>query len=149
MRKAFIATVAGIACIALAACGGGGKGIKVGDKHKIGDDATYSLEAADQTSGGKTIKVPEVYLKDKAYIAIHADKDGAPGPVIGVSELLSAGEQKNVKIKLTTPLKDTAKVWPMIHVEDNNNSTYDFPNGDQPAQVDGKVVVVKINIKVR
>ena len=149
MRKALTCTVAAIACITLIACGGN-KGIKIGKEHKIGDDAAYSLHAADQTSGGKTIKVPEAYFKDAGYIAIHADAGGTPGPVIGVSDLLKAGERSDVKIKLTKPLTDTAKVWPMIHLEDNNNTTYDFPNGDAPAKTaDGKVVTLAITVTVR
>ena len=149
MRKALVIFTAALMCTALAACGGGDKGIKLGTKHKVGDDASYSVEGADQTSNGKAVKVPEAYFKDKGYIAIHADAGGAPGPVIGVSELIPAGEAENVRIKLTKPLKDSADVWPMIHLEDNGNSTYDFPNGDAPAKVGEKVVVVKVNVTVR
>ena len=147
MRK-FIAILA-VLVFAATACKKG-KGIDMGDEvDTVGDDASYSIHAANQTSNGKTVKVPEIYLKDKGYLTIHADANGAPGPVLGVTEILSAGEHEDVKVKLTKPLTETADVWPMIHVEDNNNSTYDFPNGDQPAQVDGNVVVVKINVKVR
>jgi hypothetical protein len=37
----------------------------------------------------------------------------------------------------------------MVHLEDNGNSTYDFPNGDAPAKASDQVVVVKVNVKVR
>ena len=135
---------------ALAACGKGGKGIDLGaEVDAVGNDAEYSLHAANQTGNGKAIKTPEVYCKDKCWLTIHADDNGKPGAVLGVSEQLGAGEHENVRVKLDKPLKETADVHPMVHLEDNNNTTYDFPNGDQPAQVDGKVVVVKINVKVR
>jgi hypothetical protein len=139
------------ACVALTASGcGKGKGVKVGEKHDVGDKASFFLEAADQTSNGKTVKVPEVYLKgSKGYVAIHANANGAPGPVIGVSDLIPEGETEDIKIKLKQPLKDTADVWPMVHLEDNGNSTYDFPNGDGPAKVNNSVVVVKVHVKVR
>jgi hypothetical protein len=150
MRRAFITFTAALLCVAMVACGNGNKGIKVGTKHKVGDDATYSIEGADQTSNGKAVKVPEAYLKEKGYIAIHSDANGAPGPVIGVSQLLDSGEIKDTRIKLTQPLKASADIWPMVHLEDNNNTTYDFPNGDAPAKApNGQVVVVKVHVTVR
>ncbi len=148
MRKALITVSAALACTALVGCGGD-KGIKLGTDRTVGNAATYSIEAADQTSNGKAIKLPSVHTKDKGYIAVHADAEGAPGPVIGVSELLEAGETEDVRIKLTDRLDDSASVWPMLHIEDNGNTTYDFPNGDAPAKVDNQVVVVKIAVTVR
>ena len=150
MRRVLVTFTAGLLCVVMVACGNGSKGIKIGTKHKVGDDATYAIEGADQTSNGKAVKVPEVYLKDKGYIAIHSDANGAPGPVIGVSELLSGGEQKNIRIKLTKKLDSSADVWPMVHLEDNGNTTYDFPNGDAPAKApNGQVVVVKVHVTLR
>lgn len=147
MRKLLAVLV--VLVLAATACKSG-KGIDMGDAvDTVGNDASYSIHAADQTSNGNAVKVPEIYLKEKAYLTIHADANGAPGPVLGVTDLLDAGQHEDINVKLDKQLTDTAEVWPMIHVEDNNNTTYDFPNGDQPAQVDGKVVVVKINIKVR
>ena len=149
MGKKLTMFTAAFTCAALVACGSGNKGIKLGAKHKVGDDATYSIEGADQTSNGKAIKVPEAYLKEKGYIAIHSDQGGAPGPVIGVSDLLPAGEAKNVRIKLTKPLTASAAVWPMIHIEDNGNTTYDFPAGDNPAKANDQVVVVMVDVTLR
>ena len=147
MRKLLAVLV--VLVLAATACKKG-KGIDMGDAvDTVGDDASYSIHAANQTSNGKTVMVPEIYLKDKGYLTIHADANGAPGPVLGVTGILSAGEHEDVKVKLDKPLSETADVWPMIHVEDNNNTTYDFPNGDQPAKVDDKVIVVKINVEVR
>jgi hypothetical protein len=145
------------ACVALAssACGGG-KGVKLGEKHEVGDKASFSLTAADQTSNGKSVKVPEAYLKgSKGYVAIHADANGSPGPVLGVSDQLPAGETEDIHVKLKSPLKASTNVWPMLHLETNNNSTYDFPGPaegpqlDGPAKVNNAVVVIKIHVKVR
>ena len=139
-------------CVTLAAgaCKSG-KGVKVGAKHDIGDKSAFFLEAADETTSGKTIQIPDVVLKDtKGYVAIHSDANGAPGPVIGVSDLLSAGETQDVHVKLTKKMTASADVWPMIHVEDNNDAKYDFPPNDAPAKTSsGSVVVIKVHIKVR
>jgi hypothetical protein len=138
-------------CMALVAGGcSRGKGVKVGAKHEIGDKATFLLVAADNTSNGKTVKVPEVDLKgSKGYVAIHADANGAPGPVIGVSDLLPEGQTQDIKVKLTSKLTSSAAVWPMVHLEDNGNTKYDFPNGDAAAKVGNQVVTTEVQIKVR
>ncbi|MBA3653928.1 MAG: hypothetical protein H0W70_07010 [Actinobacteria bacterium] len=149
MRKTLATFVAVAACLSLAACKSGDKGIKLGTKRNVGDDASYSIHAADQEGKGKAIKLPRVYLKEKGYVAVHADAGGAPGPVLGVSDLLEAGDHKKVRIKLEKPLTSAADVWPMIHVEDNNNSTYDFPNGDAPAKIGEQVAQVKMHVTLR
>lgn len=141
-----------LVCMTLAAgaCKSG-KGVKMGAKHDIGDKSSFFLEAADETTSGKTIQIPDVVLKDtKGYVAIHSDANGAPGPVIGVSDLLSAGETQDVHVKLTKRMTKSADVWPMIHVEDNNDGKYDFPPNDKPAPLaSGGIVVIKVNVKVR
>ena len=43
MRKALGMVTVALVCTALAACGGGNKGFKLGDKHKVGDDATLTV----------------------------------------------------------------------------------------------------------
>jgi hypothetical protein len=136
-------------CAALAACNKSGKGIKLGNEHVIGDDATFSIHAADQSGGGKAVKIPEVYLKEKGYLVIHADEGGAPGEQLGVSELLDAGETKNVRVKLDKPLKATAKVFPMLHTENNGNTTYDGVTVDLPAKANNQVVTIAITVTVR
>src|SRR5437763_574489 len=86
--------------VLLAAACGGDKGGKLGTQHKAGDPATFALTAADQTSNGKTVKVPVVYLKDtKGYAVIYGDSNGSPAAngILGVSELLPSGESKDVK----------------------------------------------------
>jgi len=115
-----------------------------------GDKASFFLEASPQTSDGKTIKIDQaIFTGTKGWVGIHADAGGAPGPVIGVSKLLDAGTSSNITVTLDKPLTATAKVFPMLHLEDNNNTTYDFPNGDAPAKVGADVVVLPITITVK
>ena len=114
-----------------------------------GDKSSFYLAASSQSSDGKTIKVDEAVFQGSGWVAIHSDAGGAPGPVIGVSKMVAAGTTNNIEITLDKPLTASAKVWPMLHLEDNNNTTYDFPNGDAPAKVGADVVVVPIDITVR
>ena len=90
-----------------------------------------------------------MYLKEKGYLDDPRRRQRHARPVLGVTEMLTRARTRTSGSSSTSRSKETADVWPMIHIEDNNNTTYDFPNGDQPAQVDGKIVIVKINVEVR
>ena len=114
-----------------------------------GDKASFYLAASSQTSDGKTIKIDDATFQGTGWVAIHSDAGGAPGPVIGVSKMLDSGTTSDLVITLDKPLTASAKVFPMEHLEDNGNTTYDFPNGDAPAKVGADVVVVGIDITVK
>lgn len=111
------------------------------------------LTAEDQTGDGSEVTVASVTLPADGYIVIHADADGSPGPVIGNSDLLTAGESSDVVVTLDEPLTESATVWPMAHIDANANGEYDFhpPNDttDVPATFeDGDVAVVPIEYTV-
>jgi len=113
--------------------------------------ATVSGDA--QSSDGSTV-VASVELPAAGFIVIHADLDGAPGPVIGHSELLPAGESTDVVIELDTPLEESATVWPMAHVDANANGEYEFAPPDvvtdTPAfTADGNVAVAPVEITLQ
>ncbi|HHC07714.1 MAG TPA: hypothetical protein ENK55_03245, partial [Actinobacteria bacterium] len=59
-----------------------------------------AVEADDQEGDGTAIVVARVELPAPGFIAVHADADGAPGPVIGHSDLLPAGESTDVVVTL-------------------------------------------------
>lgn len=123
----------------------------VGMDHALskGDKGSFYVSAADQDGDGKTVTVEEVVLTgSKGFIAVHSDAGGAPGPVIGVSNLLEAGTTDDISITLTEPLTASASVFPMLHLDDNGNGTYEFPKADQPAKVGADVVMVKIAVSV-
>lgn len=119
-----------------------------------GDRTSFFLAASGQQSDGKTIVIDEaVFTGTTGFVAIHADAGGAPGPVIGVSALLS-GASTGVTITLDKPLEANATVWPMLHV-DNGNGQYEFPTAgpdgkplDGPAKVGDDVVVAPIEIEL-
>ncbi|GEM_PF-2838796 len=117
--------------------------------HEMGEMTSFFLKAADQNSHGKTVVVNEAVLTGTSgWVTINEDSGGAMGKIIGESTLLPAGTNKDVVITLMHPLTASAKVFAVLHVEDNNNTTFDFPNGDQPAKAGGEVVDVPIQIDV-
>jgi|FLYL01.1.fsa_nt_gi predicted lipoprotein with Yx(FWY)xxD motif len=112
-----------------------------------------SVVFSDQESDGTTVLVSEVELPAAGFVVIHADADGAPGPVIGHSDLLPAGASRDVEVTLDRPLSDTAVVWPMAHIDTNQNGVYEFDPPtvavDGPATTaDGQVAVVSGTVTV-
>ena len=111
------------------------------------------ISAADQSGDGTEVTVASVTLPADGFVVVHADADGAPGPVIGHSELLPEGESTDVVVTLDEPLSDTATVWPMAHIDTNGNGAYDFAppdvTDDGPATFeDGEVAVLPIEVSV-
>jgi hypothetical protein len=74
---------------------------------------------------GPTVKVAQVYLAKPGYVVIHEDNDGEAGAILGSSALLKAGENNNVLVTLTRSTEDGEKLWSMLHVESNSNTTFE------------------------
>ncbi len=113
--------------------------------------AEITFEAQD--SDGTTITVASVTLPSPGFVAVHANLDGGPGPVIGNSDLLPAGTSADVVVTLDEPLAATDMVFPMIHIDGNSNGVYEFmpPDNapDLPAQTaDGSVAVTGAQVTV-
>ena len=119
----------------------------------MADEAASSIGADDQTGDGTTVIIASVTLAADGFIAIHADNDGAPGPVIGVSDLLDAGDSTDVVVTLDTPLDADAMLFPMAHIDVNENGEYDFAppdvTTDSPATTaEGSVAVTAIGYTI-
>lgn len=112
-----------------------------------------SISADDQSSDGTTVTVATITLPAPGFIAIHSGAAGKPGPVIGHSDLLPAGESSDVVVTLDEPLTGDAAVFPMAHVDVDENGNYDFMppdiTTDSPAATDaGEVAVVRLQVTV-
>lgn len=79
-----------------------------------------------QTSDGTSIVVASVTLPSPGFIAIHSNADGGPGPVIGHSDLLPAGTSTDVMVTLDEPLTQTDLLFPMAHIDFDQDGEYDF-----------------------
>lgn len=122
---------------------------RTGEQVERGDAGAVLVQATPQTSDGSRILVDTVVLTDgPGYLVIYSDGGGAPGQQLGVSERLDAGEHEDVVVELEEPLDETAVVHAMVHLEDNGNDSFDFPEADQPATLDDGIVVVPLEIEV-
>jgi hypothetical protein len=98
-----------------------------------------SVSVEDQKIRMNRVVVPEVVSDGPGWIVIHADNNGAPGPVIGHKKVTD-GVNKNVRVKIDTA-KATDTLYAMLHTDSGVIGTYEFPGGDPPVKVNGKIVV--------
>jgi len=117
--------------------------------HEMGDKGSFFLKGVEQHSDGKTVVVEDAILTGTSgWVVIHEQTGGAMGRIIGESTLLPPGTTMAVTVSLMHPLTTSAPVVAVLHLEDNNNTTFDFPNGDQEAKVGGAVVEIPIQVNV-
>lgn len=81
---------------------------------------------------GRSVTVDSATLTANGFIAIHEDKAGKPGPVIGNSDLLTAGTHAATTVKLTRSAKKGETLYAMLHTDVNGNGVYEFPGPDVP-----------------
>ena len=106
-----------------------------------------SLDAVDQPGDGKTITIKAVNITGSTgFIAIHADLDGKPGPVVG-HVAIPTGDSSNVVVTLDKP-STTGAYWPMLHLDAGTIGTYEFPGPDVPVKSGADIVMKKITVTV-
>lgn len=109
-----------------------------------------TIAADDQSGDGTTVTVASVSLPIDGFVVIHGDNGGAPGAVIGWSDLLPAGDSTGVEVTLNTAIDADATVFPMAHVDANGNGLYEFMPPDVVIDVpattaDGDVAVLPVS----
>ncbi|MEO0560899.1 MAG: hypothetical protein AAF125_02225 [Chloroflexota bacterium] len=94
------------------------------------------MTGSDQPLEDGTVTVASALIDGHGWLVVHADNgEGAPGPVIGVTPLLS-GLNENVGVLLN--LGDaTSTVFPMLHTDTGELGAYEFSEVDG---VDGPVL---------
>ncbi len=100
--------------------------------------AMPSVSVADQPIKDDTVTVAKVVSNGPGWIVIHADKNGAPGPVLGYAAVKD-GENDNVVVKLAAEGR-TETLYAMLHVDVGKVGTYEFPGADVPVMMNGAAV---------
>jgi len=122
-----------------------------GEEHDGAGAASGSVAADDQSSDGATIVVQQVELDgvEQGFIGVHMDLDGKPGPVVGVAPI-SSGTTDDLVVTLDEPAT-TGDFWPMLHVDDGEIGTYEFPEvegADLPVKDGEEIVMQQITLTV-
>ncbi len=104
-------------------------------------EGTPMVDVSDQVVFNGSVRINQVFSNTPAWIAIHIDADGSPGPVAGVGAVgpgLTAGVNIPVDTAMITPT-----LYAMLHTDDGQVGTYEFDGAsglDNPVAVDGQVV---------
>jgi LysM repeat protein len=104
------------------------------------DTAPVSIQVSDQalTTDG-TVTIERATIEGSGWLDIHADNNGAPGPIIGFSPL-----RDGVNTDIVVDLDDsrvTDVLHAMLHVDAGQMGVHEFPGPDVPVMLDGRAVV--------
>jgi len=91
------------------------------------------------------VEVAEVVSDGQGWLVIHAEEDGAPGPVIGYRKVKD-GVNKNVRVKIDKA-EATDTLYAMLHADSGERGTFEFPDADAPVKVDGDVVMAAFQLE--
>ncbi len=107
------------------------------------------LKAQDPLPGESTgtirFVVDEALIDAPGWLAIHANNNGQPGPVIGTA-LLHTGSNQHLIVEVDQAQADDV-VFPMLHYDTGTVGAYEFgsvPDADPPVSVNGQVVVAPL-----
>jgi nitrate reductase NapE component len=104
------------------------------------------INSWDQFVNGDTVTIASVTTGASGWLVIHSDNGGAPGPVLGQTQV-AAGTTPDVAVTLAAEGR-TTHLWPMLHVDTGVAGTYEFGSvdgADVPVIIDGKVATVSFS----
>lgn len=99
---------------------------------------TPSVTVSDQPLVDGKVTIEKVVSNGPGWLVVHADNNGAPGPVLGHTAVAD-GENTNVVVELAAEGR-TETLYAMLHTDAGTVGTYEFPGPDTPVSVDGAVV---------
>ncbi|OGO04727.1 MAG: hypothetical protein A2Y73_07070 [Chloroflexi bacterium RBG_13_56_8] len=105
---------------------------------------TPSVTVNDQEIQDGTVTVATIVSDGPGWMVIHADNNGAPGPVIGHTAVMD-GENTDVVVDIDVDAA-TETLYAMLHSDLGTVGTYEFPGADTPAQADGQVVMSPFSV---
>lgn len=88
--------------------------------------AENNAVAAQDQQPGSSVIISQVVLENAGYVVIHENSNGTPGTVLGSSMLLSEGQTDNVTVELSRQTQEGETLFAMLHVESNNNSSFEL-----------------------
>jgi hypothetical protein len=99
-----------------------------------------ALSAADQdVLEDGLVRLASIYLLSPGWVAIHAEADDAPGPVLGHT-FVPAGEHEGVVVHIPWR-QGTPRLYAMLYADNGRAQRFDHPEDDLPILVAGEPVV--------
>jgi plastocyanin len=104
-----------------------------------------AVTASDQAAADGMVTVDLVSAQERGWIVIHAQADGAPGPVIGFAAI-EVGNNANVAVEIDID-QATETLYAMLHLDLAATGEYEFPGDDAPVfDAGGNVVLAPFTL---
>jgi len=137
-----------IAALLLGACGAGAGSGGYGYRDEQAPTAASSAEAfvvvSDQDASGGQVRIDEVETSGPAWVVIHTDSNGGPGPVIGYAAV-PGGASTDVVVDIDSG-DATPVLFAMLHTDAGVVGTYEFPGADVPLAGERTNVPFNVNL---
>ena len=96
---------------------------------------------------GSTVTVADANLKEKSFLVVRREENGEPSGIIGVSNLLPVGENKNIAINLNQTTRESETIYLIAHIDGDGNGIFQFPGPDIPLNdQNGNLIIARVTI---
>ena len=106
-------------------------------------ELTPSVSVSDQDVSGGIVTIDQVVAVERGWLVIHIAENGAPGPVIGQTQV-RVGTNDNVQVEIDLD-RATGQLFAMLHVDAGYPDEYEFPGPDVPVFAGEAMVNVPFN----
>ena len=97
-------------------------------------DVAYIM-VSDQEVRDNSIVIDEVFMPRPGFVAIHADANGAPGPVVGYSPI-PEGVSVDIPVRIEAAIA-TETLYALLHSDAGMLGEFEFPGPDEPLDENG------------
>ncbi|MGD0575901.1 MAG: hypothetical protein ABSB61_11140 [Anaerolineales bacterium] len=99
----------------------------------------------DQSAMDGTVTVASAVAIEQGWLAINTDKDGSPSDIVIGYSPVKPGVNTNVVVIIDL-MHATSRLWVVLHVDEGQVGTWEFPGPDVPVQVGGKTIMSSFNV---
>ena len=112
---------------------------------EVEQEVAPSVTVQDQSIESGKVTVAQVVSSGSGWLVVHAQADGKPGPILGLSPVKD-GENSDVMVEIDTA-NATETLYAMLHTDTGEMGSFEFPDGpDGPVKVDEKVVTPAFSV---
>lgn len=104
---------------------------------------TPDVQVDDDGVVNGTVFITRATVEGPAWVVIHADDGGNPGPVIGHAPL-AAGENLQVVVEVESEAV-TPVLHAMLHVDAGETGVFEFPGDDVPITIGEDIVMAQFS----
>lgn len=112
------------------------------------------LEVEDQKSDGSSVTVAEATITAmRGFLVVHEDSNGAPGDVLGYTQIPAAAGTTGIEVELDEPLDPAGGVrevllWAMLHADGEPVGEFQFPGPDGPLTRNDEPIMAPFSVTV-